>query len=78
MKRKSIHEPKAKLMSVAEVRDDSQQIASVLEEARQHRVQELFEAADHLAGLDQPPLTDAEVEAEIEAARSQQRASREI
>jgi hypothetical protein len=30
MKRKSTHEPKAKVMSVAEVWDDAQQIAEVL------------------------------------------------
>jgi len=30
MKRKSAHEPKAKLMSTAEVWDDAQQIAAVL------------------------------------------------
>jgi len=30
MKRKSVHEPKAKLMSAADVWDDAQQIATVL------------------------------------------------
>lgn len=48
------------------------------EEVRRHRIQELFEAADRLAKLDQPPLTEAEVKAEIMAARSQKRAPREI
>ena len=48
------------------------------DEVRRHRIQELFEAADRLAKLDQPPLTEAEVKAEIMAARSQKSASREI
>lgn len=47
------------------------------EELRRRRVQQLFEAADRLAGLDEPPLTDAEVEAEIKAARAERRASHE-
>lgn len=46
------------------------------EEVRRHRVQELFEAADRLARLEQPPLTESEVEAEIMAVRSQKRAPR--
>jgi hypothetical protein len=39
------------------------------EEIRRRRVNQLFEAADRLANLDMPPLTESEVEAEIEAAR---------
>jgi len=35
------------------------------EEIRRRRVGQLFEAADRLAALDMPPLTEAEVEAEI-------------
>ena len=37
------------------------------EEMRRRRVGQLFEAADHLGAL--PPPTEAEVEAEIQAAR---------
>ncbi len=43
--------------------------ALIRAELRQRRVQRLFEAADQLAALDMPPLTEAEVEAEIQAAR---------
>jgi hypothetical protein len=45
------------------------------EEVRRRRVDELFEAADRLAALKTPPLTDAEIEAEIQAARAERRAS---
>jgi hypothetical protein len=44
------------------------------EEIRRRRVNQLFEAADRLANLDVPPLTESEVEAEIEAARRLRRA----
>lgn len=44
------------------------------EEVQRRRVTQLFEAADRLAGLS--PLTEAEVEAEIQAARAERRASR--
>ena len=40
------------------------------EELRRRRVASLFEAADRLADLALPPLTEAEVEEEIEAARA--------
>lgn len=43
--------------------------ALLREEIRRRRVNQLFEAADRLANLDKPPLTESEVEAEIEAAR---------
>lgn len=43
-------------------------------EVRQHRVAQLFQAADRLAALDDAPLTDAEISAEISAARSARRA----
>jgi len=43
------------------------------EEVRRRRVDELFEAADRLAALNVPPLTDAEIEAEIQAARAERR-----
>jgi post-segregation antitoxin (ccd killing protein) len=45
------------------------------EEVRRRRVDELFEAADRLAALNVPPLTDAEIEAEIQAARAERRAN---
>lgn len=43
-------------------------------EIRRHRVNQLFEAADRLAEL--PQLTEAEVDAEIQAARSERRTPR--
>lgn len=39
------------------------------EEIRRRRVDDFFAAADRLAALDLPALTDAEVEAEIQKAR---------
>lgn len=44
--------------------------AVLREEIRRRRVDQLFRAADRLAGIGQP-LTEAEVEAEIQAARQQ-------
>jgi len=44
------------------------------DEIRRRRVGELFDAADRLAALREPPLTDAEVLAEIQAARAERRA----
>ena len=46
------------------------------EEVRRRRVDRLFKAADRLAALDIPTLTEAEVEAEIRAARAERRSSR--
>ena len=46
--------------------------AVLREEIRRRRVDQLFQAADRLAGIGQP-LTEAEVEAEIQAARQQRR-----
>ncbi|HEX9736740.1 MAG TPA: hypothetical protein VGG06_32645 [Thermoanaerobaculia bacterium] len=46
--------------------------ALLREEIRRRRVDQLFRAADRLAGLGQP-LTEAEVEVEIQAARRQRR-----
>lgn len=43
-------------------------------EVQRRRVAQLFEAADRLAAL--PPLTEEEVEAEIQAARAGRRATR--
>jgi len=45
------------------------------EEVRRRRVDQLLAAADRLAALDLPPLTETEVEAEIEAARADRHAS---
>jgi hypothetical protein len=45
-------------------------------EVQRRRVARLFEAADQLAALPLAPLTDAEVEAEIHAARAARRATR--
>ena len=45
------------------------------EEIRRGRIDRLFEAVDRLGSIPLPPLTDAEVEAEIQAVRSRQRAS---
>lgn len=47
----------------------------VREELRRRRVDRLFDAADRLAALPFQPLTEAEVEAEVQAARSRQRVS---
>jgi hypothetical protein len=44
-------------------------------EIRRRRVHQLFETADRLANLDIRPLTESEVEAEIEAARRSRRTS---
>jgi hypothetical protein len=45
------------------------------EELRKGRIDRLFEAADRLGSIPLTPLTDAEIEAEIRAARSRQHAS---
>jgi hypothetical protein len=42
-------------------------------EVRERRVAQLFEAADQLRALPLVPLTEAEVEAEINAARAERR-----
>ena len=49
--------------------------ALLREEIRRRRINRLFDAADGLADLDSPPLTEAEVEAEIEAVRRSRRDS---
>jgi hypothetical protein len=46
------------------------------EEIRRRRVGQLFDATDRLAALPEQPLTTAEVEAEIQAARTEKRAAR--
>ena len=42
-------------------------------ELKRNRVDQLFAAADRLASQNLPPMTEAEVEAEIQAARAQRR-----
>lgn len=42
-------------------------------ELRRRRANQLFEAADRLAALAEPPLTEAEIEVEIQAARRERR-----
>jgi hypothetical protein len=44
-------------------------------ELRQRRIEKLFSAADRLAAVDLAPLTEAEVQAEIEIARRERRAA---
>lgn len=41
------------------------------DELQRQRVERLFETADRLAAVGEPPLTDAEVEAEVRAIRSE-------
>ena len=45
-------------------------------ELRRLRIDRLFEAADRVAAVPLTPMTEAEVEAEVEAARSRPRASK--
>jgi hypothetical protein len=47
------------------------------QELKRRRTNGLFAAADRLASLDTPPLTEAEVEAEIVAARQSRRGADE-
>jgi hypothetical protein len=47
----------------------------VREALRRRRIDHLFEVADRLAALPGPPLTEAEVEEEIQAVRASRRAS---
>lgn len=44
-------------------------------EIRRRRVNQLFDAADRLAALDLPPLTLAEIESEVKAARAKRPAA---
>jgi len=50
--------------------------ALIQAELRRGRVEQLFSAADRLAGLPAKALTEAEVEREIEAARAERRSPR--
>lgn len=47
--------------------------ALLRDELRRRRINRLFSAADRLATIDTPPLSEAEVEAEISAARQSRR-----
>ena len=52
----------------------SRGVEALLRAELQHRrVEQLFAAADQLAALPLAPLTEAEIEAEIQAARAQKR-----
>lgn len=46
------------------------------EELRRQQVDALFDVADRLAALDNPPLTEADVQAEIQAVREARRSYR--
>jgi hypothetical protein len=50
--------------------------AMLRETLRKQRVDELFAAMGKMAAVDLPPLTEAEIQAEIEAVRAQRRARR--
>jgi hypothetical protein len=52
-----------------------QAIEQLLREEIRRRVGQLFDAADRLSALDAPPLTEAEVEVEIQAAREARHSS---
>jgi hypothetical protein len=45
----------------------------VREALRKRRIDRLFETADRLAAVSGPPMTEAEIEAEIQAVRAQRR-----
>ena len=47
------------------------------QELRRHHIDQLFEIADQLVSLPLPPLTDEEIEAEIQAVRTERRTSYE-
>jgi hypothetical protein len=49
--------------------------ALLREELRRRRVDRLFAAADRLVSVPAPPLTEEEVESEIQAVRAQRRAN---
>lgn len=50
--------------------------AMLRERLRNQRVNELFAAMDKMAALGGTPMTEAEIQAEIEAARAERRARR--
>ena len=50
--------------------------AMLRERLRMRHVGELFEMADRLAAVDLPPMTEAEVQAEVDDVRAERRAHR--
>ena len=50
--------------------------AMLRERLRKRHVSELFEIADRLAAVDLPPMTEEEVQAEVDAVRAERRANR--
>ena len=50
--------------------------AMLRERLRKRHVGELFEMADRLAAVDLPPMTEEEVQAEVDAVRAERRAHR--
>lgn len=50
--------------------------AMLRETLRKQRIDELFNAMGKMAAVDMPPLTEAQMQAEIEAARADRRARR--
>jgi len=50
--------------------------AMLRETLRKQRVDELFTAMDKMAAVETPAMTEAEIQAEIEAVRAQRRARR--
>lgn len=50
--------------------------AMLREQLRKRHVGELFEMADRLAAVDLPPMTEEEVQAEVDAVRAERRAHR--
>jgi PHD/YefM family antitoxin component YafN of YafNO toxin-antitoxin module len=55
--------------------ENQEPLKSTLAELRQTRVNELFEMIEQLHALDIEPMTDAEIEAEINSVRAEKRAS---
>jgi len=52
-------------------------IETMLRERLKNRsIDELFDAADRLAAVDLPPMTEEEVQAEVDAVRAERRANR--
>jgi hypothetical protein len=50
--------------------------AMLRDRLRQQRVDELFTAMDRMAAVSEPPMTEQEIQAEVEAVRTQRRARR--
>ena len=69
----TLPEPLAREADAAGLLKPSNLEALLRDAIRRRRVDHLFQAADHLAALGDPPLTSAEVEAEIQAVRKERR-----